>query len=161
MKEYRGIYRSPIGGIIMKSDGGFLTELKFAEIKDGETSDPLGLFCEVRKFLDGYFDGKFPDPRVIPVKLQGSGFRISVWEKLKKIPYGKTTTYGAIAKEIAAERGIDRMSAQAVGQAAGANPVAIIIPCHRVIGADGKLVGYAGGLDKKTALLKHEGLLKV
>lgn len=143
----------------MKSDGEFLTELGFAEINDGETTDPLDLFCEVSKFLDGYFDGKSPDPRAIPVKLQGSGFRVSVWEKLKKIPFGKTTTYGEIAKEIADERGIERMSAQAVGQAVGANPVAIVIPCHRVIGAGGKLTGYAGGLDKKTALLKHEGLL--
>ena len=162
MKEYISIYKSPIGDIILKSDGEFLTELRFTKDTYDKTPDTLELFCKAHKFLDEYFDGKAPDPSQIPVKLQGSDFRLSVWEKLKKIPYGKTTTYGAIAKETAKELGIERMSAQAVGQAVGANPVSIIIPCHRVLGVNGNLTGYSGGLDKKTALLKHEQrLLKI
>ena len=88
----------------------------------------------------------------------GSSFQLSVWELLRKIPYGETTTYGEIARNLAAERGLPHMSAQAVGGAVGHNPISIIIPCHRVIGASGSLIGYAGGLQKKRTLLSYEGI---
>ena len=91
-----------------------------------------------------------------PLHVTGTPFRLSVWETLKKIPYGKTTTYGEIAKEIAAQRGLPRMSAQAVGGAVGHNKISILIPCHRVVGAGGNLTGYAGGLDRKEKLLALE-----
>lgn len=90
----------------------------------------------------------------------GSPFQISVWNILLKIPYGDTTTYGKIAAELAKERGLTRMSAQAVGGAVGHNEISIIVPCHRVVGTNGSLTGYAGGIDKKTALLKLEGAYK-
>jgi len=91
-----------------------------------------------------------------PIHMIGSAFQLSVWRILRQIPYGETTTYGAIAKKIAAQRGLARMSAQAVGGAVGHNELSIIIPCHRVVGESGSLTGYAGGIDKKTALLKLE-----
>ena len=89
--------------------------------------------------------------------MKGSPFQRAVWELLKRIPYGATTTYGALAKEIARSRGLPRMSAQAVGGAVGSNPIAILVPCHRVLGASGRLTGYAGGMDKKVRLLEFEG----
>lgn len=106
-----------------------------------------------KKWLDIYFSGNIPD-FLPPISLNGTDFQMRVWNKLLKIPYGKTVTYGSIAKELAAETGKAKMSAQAVGNAVGKNPIAIIIPCHRVIGADGSLTGFAGGLEiKKTLLL--------
>jgi len=94
----------------------------------------------------------------LPLSPVGSSFRQLVWEELLKIPLGETTTYGCLSKKIAAAKGLDSMSAQAVGGAVGHNPISIIIPCHRVVGASGQLTGYAGGIDKKTALLQHEGI---
>ena len=113
------------------------------------------MFEETKKWLDIYFDGKEPDftPRL---HLQGSPFRMEVWEILLKIPYGKTTTYKEIAERVAAQRGIPSMSAQAVGGAVGHNPVSIIVPCHRILGTDGSLTGYAGGVEKKKSLLSLE-----
>lgn len=110
-------------------------------------------------WLDAYFRGDVPD---IHVRLHpiGTPFQMSVWDEIGRIPYGGTTTYGAIARTIAERRGIPRMSAQAVGNAVGKNPIAIIIPCHRVIGSDGSMTGYAGGVDRKIALLTIEGTLK-
>lgn len=109
-------------------------------------------------WLDAYFAGAKPALKDLPIKPKGSEFRQRVWQELLKIPYGEVTTYGAIAKTIAAERGLKTMSAQAVGGAVGHNPISIIIPCHRVMGGDGSLTGYAGGVDKKLWLLRHEGL---
>lgn len=108
------------------------------------------------EWLDRYFGGDKPSPCELALAPIGSDFQKSVWELLCKIPYGETITYGNLAKEIASLRGISTMSAQAVGNAVGHNPISIIIPCHRVIGSDGNLTGYAGGIDKKIYLLKHE-----
>ena len=157
---YTAHYTSPLGGITLASDGMALTGLYF----DGERDFPdlsaahkkdLPVFGEVMRWLDLYFAGKEPDfmPPLAPV---GTTFQQAVWEILKTIPYGGTTTYGAIAKRLEKSTG-KRMSAQAVGGAVGRNPISLLIPCHRVIGADGSLTGYAGGLDKKEYLLGLEG----
>ena len=117
----------------------------------------LAVFDQTKRWLDLYFSGREPGftPALNPA---GSAFRHVVWEILLKIPYGKTTTYGQIAREIAAARGLAKMSAQAVGGAVGHNEISIIIPCHRVIGAHGSLTGYAGGIDRKIKLLQLEGV---
>ena len=157
---YTTYYSSPLGKMILVSDGAALTELDFAE--DGlpasveHTQKDLPVFEEVSRWLDLYFSGRDPDalPLLAP---HGTAFQQAVWNILCGIPYGTTTTYGRIAAHISAARG-GRMSAQAVGGAVGRNPISILIPCHRVIGADGSLTGYAGGLDKKEALLRLEGV---
>ena len=117
----------------------------------------LAVFDQTKRWLDLYFSGREPGftPALNPA---GSAFRRTVWEILLKIPYGKTTTYGQIAREITAARGLAKMSAQAVGGAVGHNEISIIIPCHRVIGAHGNLTGYAGGIDRKIKLLQLEGV---
>ena len=151
----------------MASDGESLSGLWFDgqkyfgaglaadEEEQTESGEILPVFKETKKWLDIYFDGKEPDftPRL---HLQGSPFRMEVWEILLKIPYGKTTTYKEIAERVAAQRGIPSMSAQAVGGAVGHNPVSIIVPCHRILGTDGSLTGYAGGVEKKRSLLALE-----
>ena len=110
---------------------------------------------EAKRWLDIYFAGKEPD-FLPPLHPTGSAFRQSVWEILLKIPYGQTITYGDIARQLAAKRGLANMSAQAVGGAVGHNEISVIIPCHRVVGANGSLTGYAGGIDKKIKLLELE-----
>ena len=157
---YTAHYASPLGGITLTSDGTALTglyfdgERDFPDLSAGRKKD-LPVFREVVKWLDLYFAGKEPDfsPALNPT---GTAFQMSVWAILQAIPYGETTTYGAIAKRLEKDTG-KRMSAQAVGGAVGRNPISIIVPCHRVIGADGSLTGYAGGLDKKEYLLRTEG----
>ena len=165
--KYTYHYDSPLGGITMASDGESLSGLWFDgqkyfgaglaadEEEQTESGEILSVFEETKKWLDIYFDGKEPDftPRL---HLQGSPFRIEVWEILLKIPYGKTTTYKEIAERVAAQRGIPSMSAQAVGGAVGHNPISIIVPCHRILGTDGSLTGYAGGVEKKKSLLALE-----
>ena len=139
----------------MVSDGQSLTELHFAKQQEGREPQYLSqdqepqVFADTRLWLDLYFGGEKPDfiPSLNP---QGTLFQQKVWRELLTIPYGQTTTYGAIAKRL------NCRSAQAVGQAIHRNPIAIIIPCHRVIGADGSLTGYAAGLDFKRELLKLE-----
>ena len=121
-------------------------------INIGISSSALDL---TKKWLDIYFSGNIPG-FLPPISLNGTDFQMRVWSKLLKIPYGKTVTYGELAKEIANEMGKAKMSAQAVGNAVGKNPIAIIIPCHRVIGADGSLTGFAGGLETKKELLMLE-----
>ncbi len=152
-------YVSPLGGIVFESDGSNLTAVWFPGQRDaapdGERAE-LPVFSATRRWLDVYFSGR--DPGVTPpLAMKGSPFQRAVWELLKRIPYGATTTYGALAKEIARSRGLPRMSAQAVGGAVGSNPIAILVPCHRVLGASGRLTGYAGGMDKKVRLLEFEG----
>ncbi len=151
-------YRSPIGDIILSADEIGLTGLMFADQKaltQFELQETSAILA-AKKWLDIYFSGKEPDftPPLHPV---GTPFQMEVWKILCAIPYGKSSTYGEIAKQIAARRGIPKMSAQAVGGAVGRNRIDIIIPCHRVIGADGSLIGYGGGLDKKVKLLQLEG----
>ena len=113
------------------------------------------MLSEARRWLDDYFGGQEPD-FTPPLHPAGSAFQQEVWELLRRIPCGQTTTYGALAKQLAAERGLSRMSAQAVGGAVGHNVISIIIPCHRVVGTNGSLTGYAGGIDRKAKLLALE-----
>ncbi len=117
----------------------------------------LPLFAQAARWLEDYFAGHAPDPAALPLAPQGSAFQKQVWALLLAIPYGQTTTYGALARAISAETGRP-MASQAVGGAVGRNPISIIIPCHRVVGTNGSLTGYAGGLDKKRWLLAHEGV---
>jgi methylated-DNA-[protein]-cysteine S-methyltransferase len=132
-------------------------EKSFKE-KDSAERD-LPLFENVRTWLDCYFSGREPDfmPPLMP---KGSPFQKSIWNILCKIPYGQTTTYGEIANPYEAQNNGKRTSPRAVGGAVGHNPISIIIPCHRVVGAGGSLTGYAGGIDKKIQLLQLEGVLK-
>lgn len=111
-----------------------------------------------RAWLDRYFRGERPQAGELTLGPVGSGFQKAVWRFLCQIPYGQVTTYGEIGKKIAASQGLSSMSAQAVGGAVGHNPISIIIPCHRVIGANGSLTGYAGGVEKKRWLLEWEGV---
>lgn len=155
------LYSSPLGEIRIASDGTAVTGLwlpgQGGEEKTAAMGATLGddeMLRMTRTWLDRYFDGEEPD-FMPPLRPAGTPFRLGVWEILRTIPYGATTTYGQIAAQLAAARG-GRMSAQAVGGAVGANPISILIPCHRVVGAGGQLVGYAGGVDKKTWLLALE-----
>lgn len=159
---YTAHYTSLLGGITLASDGIALTGLYF----DGETGCPpcdaahkkdLPVFGEAMRWLDLYFAGHEPDfsPTLNPT---GTAFQQAVWAILRTIPYGATTSYGTIARRIE-QKTKKRMPTQAVGGAVGRNPISIIIPCHRVLGADGSLTGYAGGLDKKEYLLGLEGVL--
>lgn len=156
---YTTIYDSPFGKIYMNSDGEYLTGLWFAGSKDnlkhiiGVDKDDLPVFEDTCLWLDIYFAGGIPDIKLEEI----TPFRQEVIDIMMKIPYGKTITYGDIAKEIASRRGIEKMSARAVGAAVGSNPICIIIPCHRVIGSGGNLTGYGGGIQNKIALLKLEG----
>lgn len=111
----------------------------------------------VRDWLDCYFSGSIPT-EFPPISLKGTPFQESVWKILREIPYGTVITYQKIAEQIAAERGLKRMSAQAVGGAVGSNPISIIVPCHRVVGTNGNLTGYDGGIKYKIWLLEHEGM---
>ena len=157
-------YDSPLGGITLASDGVSLTGLWFDGQKyfgstlSGDCQEKeLPVFERTEKWLDIYFSGKAPD-FTPPISLNGTDFRKAVWEILLTIPFGHTMTYGEIAERAASQRGLSHMSAQAVGGAVGHNPVSLIIPCHRVVGSDGSLTGYAGGIDKKLWLLKMEGV---
>lgn len=155
-------YDSPLGGILLAADEVGLTglwfdgEKYFADALDPEhKAQETPILREAKRWLDVYFCGQEPDftPPLHPI---GSPFRQEVWGLLLQIPYGQTTTYGALAKQLAAMHGLPRMSAQAVGGAVGHNEISIIIPCHRVVGTNGSLTGYAGGIDKKAKLLMLE-----
>jgi len=113
---------------------------------------------DAAQWLGDYFAGKRPSPDELTLEIPGSAFRREVCRLLLTIPYGETTTYGALAREMARRMGRAHMSAQAVGGAVGHNPISIIIPCHRVLAVDGSMTGYAGGIDKKRFLLRHEGV---
>ncbi len=170
---YKTHYNSPLGGMLLAADEKGLTGLWFdgqkyfahglAESKEnaadcqetcrGENSP---LLAEAKRWLDIYFSGKEPDFD-LPLNMSGTAFQKKVWGILCTIPYGKTMTYGQIAAQLAAEQGTSNMSAQAVGGAVGRNPLSIIVPCHRVVGTNGSLTGYAGGIDRKIKLLTLEG----
>ncbi|MBQ7554138.1 MAG: methylated-DNA--[Bacteroidaceae bacterium] len=160
--DYIWHYDSPLGDMTMGSDGESLTGLWFDGQKffrdnlcETAAKKQLPVFEDTCRWLEIYFSGR--NPGFMPsLKLSGTPFRMSVWRILLSIPYGHTLTYGDIARQIAAERGVHTMSAQAVGGAVGHNPISIIVPCHRVIGTDGSLTGYAGGMDRKILLLRHE-----
>ncbi|MBP1906485.1 methylated-DNA-[protein]-cysteine S-methyltransferase [Paenibacillus turicensis] len=182
--QYVKEYRSPIGMFTLASDGEHLTGLwlkgqkyfgatleneeidkkcetdetggvirKVGEVDD--LADKLPLFHLVEQWLDAYFQGKQPELS-LPLAPKGSPFRQDVWDILCQIPYGEVITYGDIAKKMAQKLGKDTMSAQAIGGAVGHNPISIIIPCHRVVGANGSLTGYAGGIENKIKLLELE-----
>lgn len=153
---------SPLGEITLRSEGEALTGLWFADDKHygekdiaGAALADLDVFMQAEEWLAEYFAGR--EPKVsVPLKLQGSEFQMQVWRLLQDIPYGRLVTYGDIAKKIAAQKGLARMSAQAVGGAVGHNPLCIIVPCHRVVGANGSLTGYGGGMWRKVRLLELE-----
>lgn len=159
---YRKTYQSPLGLIYMRSDGEFLTGLWFTGSKDSSKHEgdyeekELPIFDETRRWLDIYFSGKNPDfiPSYRIAHL--TPFRQMVIDIMNQIPYGKVITYRDIAEEIAKRKGLKRMSAQAVGGAVGWNPICIIIPCHRVVGTNGSLTDYGGGLQNKIRLLELE-----
>ncbi|MDD7512931.1 MAG: methylated-DNA--[protein]-cysteine S-methyltransferase [Clostridiales bacterium] len=164
---YINHYQSPLGGMTMSSNGEALTGLWFDSsqqnrsslkgVKREKTNNSSKVFDEAEEWLNIYFTGRAPD--FMPnISLDGTEFQKAVWDILLSIPYGEIMTYGEIADQIAKERGIKRMSAQAVGGAVSHNPISLIVPCHRVVGRNGKLTGYAGGIDKKLRLLRLEGV---
>ncbi len=165
--QYTGRYESPLGSILLAADELGLTGAWFEGQKyfalylheDNEERE-LPVFTRTKQWFDIYFSGKKPD-FTPPLHFIGIELQNEVWEILCQIPYGRTTTYGHIARQLAERRaargnGLSRMSAQAVGGAVGRNQISVIVPCHRVIGANGSLTGYAGGIDKKAALLRLE-----
>lgn len=164
--HYLTKYHSPVGLITLASDDKKLVGLwlkgqkYFGDTMSGETSEKneLPVFSATKKWLDRYFAGEKPDVLELPLAPEGSAFRQSVWNILCEIPYGEVVTYGYIAKRMAKIAGKKAMSAQAVGGAVGHNPISIIIPCHRVVGSNASLTGYAGGIKTKIKLLELEGV---
>ena len=161
--NYYTTVESPVGTLTLVSDGEAVTALDFPlwrgcprTAAEGTKAPDLPVFRQTERWLAAYFAGKDPGP-VPPIRTAGTAFQERVWAKLRAIPYGEVTTYGRIAEAIAAETG-RRQSAQAVGGAVGRNPVAILIPCHRVVGSGGSLTGFGGGLDAKICLLETEGV---
>lgn len=159
---YTGTYLSPLGNILLAADEIGLTGLWFEGQKyfantlpDERIPQETPILKEAKRWLDIYFSGKEPE-FTPPLHPAGSAFRQQVWQILLQIPYGQTITYGEIARRLEEKQNISRMSAQAVGGAVGHNEVSIIIPCHRVVGTNGSLTGYAGGIDKKITLLELE-----
>ena len=161
--EYLKFVSSPLGRILLSSNGDALTGLWFEGQKYYGANLPalcaerqVPVFEQAEAWLAVYFGGNAPDftPPLFP---RGTSFQKEVWELLLTVPFGRTVTYGNIAAVLARRRGLLHFSAQAVGSAVGHNPVSLIIPCHRVVGADGSLTGYAGGLEKKERLLAMEG----
>ena len=160
--EYIFRYDSPLGPITLASDGEALTGLWFDDqrffgdtLEEEHEEKDLPVFEETVRWLDLYFSGEDPGFRP-PLKLRGSSFRREVWNILSDIPYGKTRSYGEIAAIVGRRRGMSSMSSQAVGSAIGHNPISLIVPCHRVIKADGGIGEYAGGTERKIALLELE-----
>ena len=147
---YSTSYPSPLGELLIFSDGKSITEVCFSQKTPNSSIDDLAIFKKINKWFDDYFKGLNPKIN-FKLNLQGSDFRVKVWKRLLDTPYGETLTYGEIASEIS-----PTMSAQAVGGAVRANPILIIIPCHRVIGKNGELTGYVGGIERKIELLKIE-----
>jgi len=164
--HYTSMYQSPVGEILLAADDigivgiWFKDEKYFAYCLDKENEPrETPVIRELKKWLAIYFQGEEPD-FVPPIHMIGTPFQIEVWSILREIPYGATTTYNEIAKRIAKNRGIAHMSAQAVGTAVGKNNINLIVPCHRVVGTNNSLAGYAGGIDKKITFLKLEGAFK-
>lgn len=164
--HYTSTYQSPVGEMLLAADEEGVVGLWFKDEKyyayclDKENEPrETHIIKKLKRWLDIYFEGREPD-FTPPLHMIGTQFQLEVWNILREIPYGKTTTYNEIAKKIAKNRGIERMSAQAVGTAVGKNSINLIIPCHRVVGTNNSLAGYAGGIDKKITFLKLEGAYK-
>lgn len=163
---FSSIYKSPLGNIYIVSDENELISVaiegqkrpQLPSIHQLPADQNLPILKASEEWLSAYFEGKKPSPFDLPLARSGSEFRQIVMDLLLQIPYGSLRTYGDIAREIAQRRGIAQMASQAVGGAVGGNAISIIIPCHRVVGANGNLTGYGGGLDLKMKLLKHEGV---
>lgn len=161
MEKYCQIsYVSPLGNLLLTFRNECLCGLRFGDaagpaVHAARSEDAVP--AAVVRYLDAYFAGRNPQLKVFCLSLQGTPFQQKVWQLLLEIPYGSTLTYGELAVRIARETGVERMSAQAIGQAVGRNPIALIIPCHRVVGAGGKLTGYAWGVERKKWLLEMEG----
>jgi methylated-DNA-[protein]-cysteine S-methyltransferase len=157
-------YESPLGKLLLSSDGKAVTGLWFegqkhfgAGLAENPEEKDLPVFRLADRWLDKYFSGKKPDT-VPPLRLSGTAFSRAVWEELLLIPYGQTVTYGEIAGRMAGRLSAQFTSPRAVGAAVGRNPVSLMVPCHRVVGADGRLTGYAGGVERKRLLLEREGV---
>lgn len=160
--QYTARYHSPLGDILLAADEIGLTGLWFEgqkyyanQLDPAHEEKDSSFHEQAKEWLTVYFSGKEPN-FMPPVHLTGTPFQLAVWELLRKIPYGKTITYKEIAENLAMQKGLPRMSAQAVGGAIGHNKISIIVPCHRVVGSNGSLTGYAGGIDKKIKLLTLE-----
>ena len=153
---------SPLGDIVLASDGEALTGLWFegqkhfpSKLLEHACMQRMPVFAQTENWLKAYFAGRQP-AQLPPLAPQGTAFQCEVWQILREVPYGQTVTYGEIACRLAKKRGIETMSAQAVGGAVGRNPISLMIPCHRVLGVGGSLTGYAGGVARKQALLELE-----
>lgn len=162
--KYFSCYSSPIGGMLLRAENGAVTGAWFEGQKYfPETDSADAVFrtvpalVQASDWLDRYFAGERPAAGELVLAPEGNGFRQLVWRELLSIPCGETVTYGDMSRSIAAKTGKTAMSAQAIGAAVGHNPISVIIPCHRVVGANGNLTGYAGGVEKKRWLLRHEG----
>ena len=164
--QYVCRYDSPLGPMLLAAEGDWLTGAWFEGQKyfgrtlaAGRAEGDAPVLTLARRWLEVYFSGREPD-FAVPLRPSGTPFQQEVWAALREIPYGQTTTYGAIARQMAARRGLPRLAAQAVGGAVGRNPICILVPCHRVLGADGSLTGYAGGVERKRRLLEMESPLR-
>lgn len=157
MSRYFTTCPSPIGELIILSNGEAITAVD-VDRRTGETTrrDDLPVLISAKNWLERYFAGNNPDPSELPVAPEGTAFQQTVWSLLRQIPYGKTVTYGSLAAKTAAILNKPRMSPQAIGGAVGRNPVLILIPCHRVLGADDKLTGFSAGIERKITLLELE-----
>ena len=162
--QYISHCESPLGKLLLSADDLGLTGIWFEgqkyfppSLKEPFEEKEVPVIKETKRWLTIYFSGKDPD-FMVPLHFLGTDFQKMVWEILCSIPYGKTRTYGEIARQIAFQKGIPHMSAQAVGGAVGHNKISILVPCHRVVGTNGSLTGYAGGMDKKVKLLTLEGV---
>lgn len=163
---YRNVYVSPLGRLVLLSDHKALYGLwfenhpgannalgKFGQANDGGEDAPV--LGAARHWLNEYFAGRQPR-HLPPLRLEGTSFQKSVWQQLSLVPYGQTITYGELAARVAAMCGVPRFSAQAVGHALACNPLLLVLPCHRVVGAGGRLIGYAGGVERQRLLLQWE-----
>lgn len=160
MKQYYTRYQSIIGPLFLVCNDAGLIEILFADTFEEKYQyiklDNHPILHITKEWLDGYFSGFHPDPNILPLLPKGTDFQKVVWKQVLTIPYGQVDTYGTIAKHVGLDLGKFKISAQAIGQAVAANPIPIVIPCHRVIGSNGNLTGYSGGLQKKMILLRHE-----
>ena len=155
---YVSWYDSPVGKLLLTCTDLGLTGLYMN--REVSVRDDHPVLRQTEAWLDAYFRGEDP-PVTVPLTPEGTAFQQQVWKLLLTVPYGETRSYGSIARELAGILGKEKMSAQAVGQAVGRNPISILVPCHRIVGSSGALTGYAGGMEKKIWLLEHESRQRI